>query len=637
MRGWGSRHVMRTSHLLVVLALLSASLVPVGCSGSGSAARAQKPTAVTIDYAESPAAAADRLAQAMVAAKTVDELRPAAYEALARTGVAVRTPEGEDLAKTGERALSLWLFDEMADNLTLDFLEHQGWTLASFTQAIAEHPEGPGEGLLKRPETLGMLLRYWAEEAEKSPQDPEAFAPLLLARIAQLRGGGSDYTTGTIRPDQVELTYLEIEILTAGAFKSPAATGAARQVPQPMLAARRSTAAWSAFAPAEAYAEDNPCAWIEQKWGKEAQDFGEEGAGKLFDKALDKVKDWLGGVGDGGLSGSMSKAASAMKWTNFLTNMISLYGGYSLKLTWDPAEPHYLGADAGHGDAFFEITANVSTRPVADDATLACLKWAGVEKPTNESIKDCNVQWVPLSGTPKHAIIQSQDFTRQHVSEDGKAVIKLKTTEETNKDAEKSGKIKDGMVVIQADLTTYQTNPAKLMAATMFGGVSGGNLEVAKGWINNWFPKRAVARVPIKYHYLPKWRGVSEQRDGTRWVFTSGQGTKSIWTVTLEGGPIQAGPFTFKKPSGKSLFDLKSGSASCTLLRHMSTSTAGVSVSMDTHMPLEITLGGTDEAPTLEIDNGSGTNTVSVRGQSKNSRVEAGGHSTVTLTELPEE
>lgn len=616
----------RIIRLIVALALLAALSLPLGCSKGGSGAGKPASKDVSIDYAESPQAAAKRLAKVMTAANTAEELRPAAYEALARTGIAVKTKDGAALAKTGKRTLSLWLFDEMADNLTLDFLEDQGWTLQTLAQAVAEHPEGPGDALLKRPETLGVLLRSWAAIAEASPNDPEAFAPLLLAEIAKQRGGGSDWTTGTIRPKEIELTYLELEILTAGAFKAPSAQAVSFEDVLRALTA-----------PDAAYAEgSNPCSWLEEKWGKEAQDFGEEGGGALWDKAMDKVKDWLGTKGDGGLAGGMGKMQNAMKWTNFITNMISLYGGYSLTLTWSPEAPHYLGADGGHGDAFFEITANVSTRPQGDKDTLACLKWAGVEKPTEDSIKDCNVQWVPLSGTPKHATIQSTDFTRQHVSEDGKAVLKLKTTEETNKDAEKYGKIKDGTVVIQADLTTYQTNPAKLAAATIFGGVSGGNLEVAKAWINNWFPKRAVARVPIKYHYLPKWTGTVERPDGTRWVFKSGQGVKSIWTVTLEGGPVQAGPVSFK-PSGKALFDLKSGSASCTLLRHMTASVMGVAVTMDQQLPMEITIGGTDEAPTLEVVNKPGTTTTSAMGQAKSMPIEAGGQTTVTLTELPEE
>lgn len=628
--------VGRVVRLLIVVMLLFAMALPTGCFKGGSAAKSASKD-VAIDYVEPSAAAAKRLAKAMVAAKTVEDLRPAAYEALARAGVAVKTKDGVDLAKTGDRALSLWLFDEMADNLTLDFLEHQGWTLTTFNQAVAEFPDGPGKGLLKRPETLGMLLRFWAEEAAATPNDPEAFAPLLLAEIAKQRGSGSDWTTGTLRPNEVELSYLELEILTAGSVKAPARTDASLATPQLATTAPPAAMLCALLEPEAAYAEgSNPCSWIEEKWGKAAQDFGEEGGGALWDKAMDKVKDWLGGVGDGGLAGGMSKMQGAMKITNFLTNMISLYGGYSLTLTWNPEKPHYLGADGGHGDAFFEITANVNTRPVGDEQTLACLKWAGVEKPTKDSIKDCNVQWLPLSGTPKHATIQSTDMTRQHVSEDGKAVLKLKTTEETNREAEKSGKLKSGMVVIQADLTTYQTNPAKLMAATMFGGVSGGNLEVAKAWINNWFPKRAVARVPVEYHYLPKWTGTAERPDGTRWVFKSGQGVKSIWTVTLEGGPVQAGPVSFK-PSGKALFDLKSGSASCTLLRHMTASAMGVAINMDQQLPMEITLGGTDEAPTLEVENKAGTTTTSAMGQAKSMPIEAGGHTTVTLTELPEE
>lgn len=623
---------------LAGLLAVSAALSP-GCAGSGSGGKAAGGNGpVTIDYAETPAQAATRLATALTSAKTLDEVRPAAYEALARTGIAVKTAKGDVLAKTGSRALTLWLFEEQSDNLAMDFLEHQGWTLDVLTQAVAEYPEGPGPELLKQPQTLGVLLREWAALAEKSPEDPEAFAPLLLARIAQVRGGGSDFTKGKIVPEQVEFSYLELMILTAGAFAAPPSSSQGSMRPEGTPGERpEPAAAWVPFAAAPAYAAagGNPCTWIQEKWGEEAQDFAEEGGGAIFDKALDKVRDWLTGKGESGLAGGMKTAGSVFKWANFLTSMIAMYGGYSLTLTWDPAKPHYLGYDGGHGDVRMEVTANVSTRPQGDDATLDCLKWAGVEKPKSDSVKDCTVEWVPLYGTPKHAVVTSKDFKRQHVNSDGKAVLKLDMTAEKATEAGRSGKLKNDQIVIQADLTTYKASPSKIMAAALFGGAAGGNLEVAKGWINKWFPKRAVARIPVEWHYLPRWRGVVDRPDGTRWVFTSGQGLKSNWTVTLEGGPVEVAGMSFS-PEGKGSFDLKDGEASTQLQRKMVATVAGQQITMATTLPMTIVLGGTDEAPTLEVANGPGQNVISARGQSRVGPVEPGGQTTVILTELPE-
>lgn len=624
-----SKNADRLLRLLLAALLVATSVIPAGCTGSSPGTTGARLQPVSIDFKETPAQAAERLALAMTKAKSVDELRPAAYEALARTGIAVRTIKGDYLAKTGSRTLSLWLFEEQANNLTLDFLEHQGWTLRVFTQAVAEHPEGPGKALLKRPETLGVLLREWAVAAEKSPDDPDAFAPLLLAKIAQARGGGSDFTKGTIQPDQVELTYLEIMILTAGAFAAPASTKGSADLELPSNTA--GSIAWNPLAPSVAYA--NPCSWIEEKWGKGAQDFAEEGGGAIFEQGMDKVRDWLSGVGDGTLAGAMKTVGSVFKAANFLTSMIALYGGYSLTMTWNPEKAHYLGYDGGHGNKTIEVIANVSTRPQGDDATLDCLKWAGVEKPKSDSAKECTVEWLSLSGTPKHATIQNPE--KQKVTEEGKAVLKLDMTTEKQTEAEKEGKIKNDKIVIQANLITYQSNPAKLASATLFGGTMGGTLEAAKAWINDWFPKRAVAQVPVEWHYLPRWRGVAERPDGTRWVFTSGEGLKSIWTVTLEGGPVVTAGMTWKV-SGKGQFDMKREDSQTQFQRTMTTTQFGRQITQQQMLPMSFKLGGTKDAPTLEVTNSAGNNVVSSSGQSKSHGIEAGGDTTVELQPLEE-
>ena len=351
---------------------------------------------------------------------------------------------------------------------------------------------------------------------------------------------------------------------------------------------------------------------------------------------MDKVKDWLGTKGDGSLGSSLGKAAGVLKIANLLTSLMAMYGGYSLTLTWDPSNPHYLGYDGGHGDPKLTVTANVSTRPQADDATLACLKFLGIEKPDSESVKDTTVQWIPLKGTPKHATVTSKDLTRMAVSEDGKANLELAMTAEKSTEAGKTGKVKKDQIVIQADLTTYKATPSKIAAAAAFGGTLGGSIEAGKGWFNSWFPKRAVATIPVEWHQLPVWRGVVERPDGTQWVFTSGQGAKSIWTAKLEGGTIQAGPTTFKV-SGKALFDLTSGNAQATLVREGKATMAGVGVTMLTELPMSIELTGSDEAPTLTMTSSGGTTIVSSMGQAVSKGVEPGGTTVVTLTEVPEE
>lgn len=626
--------------LLTALVLMAATLP--GCGDRPPAAdtvAAARP--ITIDYAESPAEAATRLADALLAATTLEGIRPAAYEALARTGVAVTTAAGDVLAPAGSRAVSLWLFEQQADNLSLDFIEHQGWTLETFTQAVATAPEGPGAGLLEQPQALGMMLREWAAVAAEVPDDPNAFAPLLLAALARARGGSADFTTGEIAPSQIELSYLEIMILTAGAFEAPpggqsmapssgghaAAAAGGRPVSFPL----------SLLAAEPAYAaESNPCSWIQEKWGKTAGDLAEEGTQSLLDKALEKVGDWLSGKGEAQLAGDMKLAGAAFKWANWLTSLIAMYGGYSLTVTWDPSPTHWLGYDGGHGNVKLTVTANVSTRPAGDQATLDCLKYAGIDKPSQETVKDCEVSWQALSGLPKHGRITSTDLTGQKVSEEGKATLEIEMTTEKSTEAGKTGRLKQDTIAIQCNLVTYKSDPGKLAAATIFGGKLGGSLEAGKAWMADWFPKRAVARIPVEWHELPRWKGVIDNGDGTSWVLLSGDGVKSIWNATLEGGTMQAGPATFKA-SGKGAFNLTSGSASTMFVKNMTSTIAGVAVNMDQTIELQITASGTDDAPTLEIDSSGGSTVVGAMGQSKATGIEAGGATTVVLEEVPPE
>ncbi len=564
---------------------------PTGPVAGASEALSKAVLKIDIDYTESPSAAAERLAKSLTSATTADAIRPAAYEALARSGMAVKSAS-EILAATGPRIIKRWLLPAQADNLALDFLEHQGWTLADLTKAVAEHPNGPGAQLLTRPETLGMLLREWAAIAKQSPADPEAFAPLLLARIAHIRGNGSDFTQGAIIPEQIELSYLELMLLTAGAYKGLPQQHAPRQLSRAVSLLQCATS-WSTslLVPSAHAAGDTPCTWVKDNVGKNeeaeaAQDFTEEGVGWMMDTALDKTGKWLDSLGDGTLGKTLGQAAGILKITNLLTSMISLYGGYSLTLTWDPVKPHYLGHE--HGNAAMHITASVSSRPLADDATLACLKFLGIEKPTSDSMKDTTVEWVALYGTPKHAQPKFPPSSRENVGPDGKAVLELTMSQETLGQEVKKGRIKHDQVVMQANLIVYKSNPGKIMAATLFGNVVGGNIEVLKGWFANWFPKRAVARVPVEWHKLSRWRCVVEVAPGLplRIVYTSGLGTKSIWTWAFEGD---------SRFSGSGSFDLTSGSTRFVMNE---TVTDGGMTGHGT-IPKTASIGGTDEEPTL--------------------------------------
>ncbi|MBV5318201.1 MAG: hypothetical protein JZU50_10385, partial [Desulfobulbaceae bacterium] len=149
-------------------------------------------------------------------------------------------------------------------------------------------------------------------------------------------------------------------------------------------------------------------------------------------------------------------------------------------------------------------------------------------------------------------------------------------------------KLKRDQVVMQANLIVYKSNPGKIMAAALFGGVAGGNIEILKGWFANWFPKRAVAHVPVEWHKLSRWRCVVDVAPGMplRIVYSSGLGAKSIWTWSFEGD---------SRYSGSGTFDLTSGSTRFV----MTSMVTDGEVTAKGAYPKTASLGGTDEEPTL--------------------------------------
>jgi len=604
-----------TSALLAAILVLG--LLPTGCTPGGPSG-----TRTTIDYKESPAKAAVRLGKVLSAAKTADEARPAVYEALARTGLAVKTTSGDLVAMTGERVHASWLFQDQADNLALDYLQGQGWTGTTFMAVLAENPDGPGAGMLKEPDTVGMLLREWAVAAAAAPDDPSAFAPLLLAELAKARGLGSDFTTGTIKPDQIVLTYFEVMVLTSGAFASdvPAAGSllpGEGGAPSALL---------SPFAIEKAYADD-PCSFIKDEWGKDADNFGRKGLDKMFGTAMGKVGDWLTGKGMGDLVGGMKSLQGPMKWANLLSNFISMYGGYSIQIKWDPQTPHWIGYDGGHGTTGkLKVTATVSVRPQGDKATLDCLKWAGIDKPNEDSVKNARVQWVPLSGTPKNGTLDplgkdavAEGTFVQAVNAAGEATLKITMVAEKDTKAKDEGKLKEDQIVIQADVTTYKPEPSKLMASTLFGGIKGGITETMKGWINKWFPKRAVATIPVEYHEMGKFKVVFPLGKG-QVVLYSGQGPRSVWSGKFEGEPGWHGSGSVDLYSGTGTLRIKYGP-----------DMGNAPVFAEGVLTFTAKVGGTQEEPTMVIEGGNLSATVVAPGAKGQANASGGGQSTLPM------
>jgi hypothetical protein len=376
-----------------------------------------------------------------------------------------------------------------------------------------------------------------------------------------------------------------------------------RDTPAGSAVASLLDAAAAPFAVEEARAED-PCSFIKDTWGKDADNFGRKGLDKIWGTATGKVGDWLTGKGMGDLVGGMKSLAGPMKWANLLSNFISLYGGYSIDVKWDPSPTHWLAYDGGHGNVKLKLTATVSVRPQADDATLKCLKFAGIDKPTSDSVKNARVEWIELSGLPKHATMDQLGGDRvagafvQAVDDSGNAVLNLTMSKEKDAKDKDRGKLKKDFMVIQADVTTYKPDPTKLMAAALFGGVKGGVTEAMKGWINKWFPKRVVARIPVEWHEQNRWRGIMDNMNGTRTVFTSQEGLEGMWDVKIEGSLGGDMPI-----SGASKVDLRRDDAQFTLVMTGSKVDDGSTFAVNASYTFErVALGGTADAPTLDID-----------------------------------
>ncbi len=135
------------------------------------------------------------------------------------------------------------------------------------------------------------------------------------------------------------------------------------------------------------------------------------------------------------------------------------------------------------------------------------------------------------------------------------------------------------------------------MASTLFGGTKGGITEVMKGWINKWFPKRVVAHIPVEWHEQNRWRGVLDNLNGTRTVFTSQEGLVSTWDVKFEGSLNGEMPMT-----GASKVDLRRDDAQFTIVGTGTGSDDGSTFTMNASYTFEhVAIGGTSDAPTLDF------------------------------------
>lgn len=601
-----SRSAARVRRLtaLVLVPLMIVSLLPVGCSQSGASVSRE----IVPDLNEGPAVAAARLAKALKGAKTLDEARPAVREILARAGITVRAKGGAVVAHPTSPTVDVRYFEFQADNLSLDHIERQGFTMAQLAQCLAESP-AEGAAYWQDPVVLRRFLRGMVEAAKAQPNAPQSFGPLVLEELVRSRETSSSLLDESLDPSAFPMTYLEMLMFCTSVVRGlgprstsalPAAGGSGEvAMTDPVPVRVDPLASALLLAPTPAYAlSSNPCEWLGDMVGKDVKDIRQGSGAAAMDTALEDIAETAA-------EGMSDFAGTATKWTTasvgWITALISLVltqGGFSIVIEPQPAVGHYYWSKPEHGDLKTKFVARVSSRPVTDKDLQACLEWIGVELPDEKSAEDATVHWVPLygiKGSPgtEHGEVSTDGLDtssgagggrlEQRVK-DGKATLTIVMKSEKNAEAQKTGKIKKDRMDVQAELYTQNPGGGKLLGM-LFGGVT----DAAKVWADRWFPKRAIGTMPVQWHALPKWRGEWITKGGGQWIFesTEGEGLHSIWTATFQGG----GPDV----EGHGKFDLANRDVTDLILK------ASVGDTINLQMAGEVQVAGTDENPVLVL------------------------------------
>ena len=220
--------------------LLAACLMPLVLVFSGAFYRSGSPESGPPESPVVKAAtgrprvthSASEVAKNIVAAPDLASAVAATEVALAQGGLAVRDFQSAvPLKPAVEPAAAGFVHPVEVVRMAQDARERAvsgRLTLAELGQLLSEagwpfkQDSSPGE-------QLRALLASWVALAQKNPNSPHSFTPLFVAEMAKYQKPSIDIAAGEYSPDELRLSFLELQLFVAAFFRYPhqAATGKA--------------------------------------------------------------------------------------------------------------------------------------------------------------------------------------------------------------------------------------------------------------------------------------------------------------------------------------------------------------------------------------------------------------------------
>lgn len=395
-------------------------------------------------------------------------------------------------------------------------------TLAELGRMWADF-EFPFAGTGTPGEQLMAFLRESLLAARAAPGDPNSFAPLFIAEMAKRQSPAVDVADTAVRPEDLRLSLLEIELLhalfdrafTVDATADPAAA-----------TQRRHTLA----------ASDGLCAELKAFYGKIGGKLVEKGikltAGAISDKALSAIGMTAAEIKLFGTYGKMFGAlGSALK----VVKMVQIYAAGQATLTVEGPNPIMrppfkgprtlvpVTATAGASDADWQAYQQ-NNGSEAYQSVKSCLGSIGAPIPLD--LKDIaknadkwRLAWELTSGSPKHAFITTDvnDFNASSAGNpfgmklvsagvaSATATLKVDLREESQLATLFQGPLQTANVRVRARVFTAEPpSPLIIAQVTSLMGTISALVDISVGWVQTMIPPTSSIAVKVQYHDVPQ-------------------------------------------------------------------------------------------------------------------------------------
>jgi hypothetical protein len=367
----------------------------------------------------------------------------------------------------------------------------------------------PGQQLLG-------FLRGWLEDAKAKPNDPNSFTPLFIEAMVAKQVPSVNLADPKVRPDDVRLSLLEIELLIAAfdrAYQPVAGTQSLNLLPQDVGA-------------------DN-CTEFKALFGKMG--------GKAIDKAVVYIRDFLSGkaIQAMGLSeaevselgGSAKSVLSSLGLALKLIKLVQLYARNDVLINVEGSvlvhKPH-----KGQARKLVPVTVKAGI-PEQDwqnyqqnlgssnqQTLYGCLKLLGIPEPLDlkEVAKNTDkwrAYWDLIKGSPKHARIPSDvnnfdapgGFGMKMVSDSAstsKATLKVDINDEPELATIFDGPVEKADVTVKASMDTSEPpSPAMLVQLGGLVGAIPTLVDLSAGWFKSALPPSNTITFQVEYHRMP--------------------------------------------------------------------------------------------------------------------------------------